>query len=206
MRNAGNKKLLAVLLALALLACSVMALGSTLASQTEVDKKNTTEKSLLDSEGEYKVTVAYGDNYEHVLSNASPIFSAGDLWCPGYTKIVDLKITNNEEFPVEVMLNMVVGESDLNEVMYYALLGDVQPTSWGSISDDAKKLLSEGEKTIVKAENLQKGQSCDCKLAVHMSEAATNKYQNKTLDVNFELIVNANYKPGVTELTEANFN
>jgi len=204
MRNAGNKKLRLVLLALALLSLSMVALGGTLANGTEVDMANTTQQELTNTDKEYNISISCRDtaNSAVTLASDTPIFTDDVLWCPGYTKLVYLDITNNEAFPANCTLTMKVGESKLNNVMVYAT-GSGNPTSWNDIltSWNPQKLTA-GSHAVFSNVNFQKNAKKTFALAVHMNESATNEYQNQTLDISFELTVNANFKPGETNLTD----
>lgn len=205
MRNAGNKKLRLVLLALALLSLSVVALGGTFANQVIYDelKGDFSENSTLD----YKVDVKYYDSAKQSYTEdllTSSVFDS-TLWCPGYTKIVYLKITNNEAFPVDCTLNMTVNETGFDDTLRYAIINEnlkaedaEHPKNWKDFAVDNSFLLSKTTHTLIDKKTFGNNDSQYYALAIHMDENATNQYQNQKLDMTFNFSVNANYKTGET--------
>ena len=206
MMNAGNGKPLLPLLILAIILCGAMALGGTMASINYVDKNLEPRETLSPNDNRYRVSLHYYDN--GVFSKSlldEPVFTNNVPWCPGYTEIVYLNVTNNEAFPVECTLNMDVGQSALNSVMEYSLLGSIhpasdgRPTSWGHIENSTEKWtvkkLNKGLHEIFKDLTLQPGQTEYYALAVHMDENATNSHQGKAMSIDFKFSVNANYMP-----------
>lgn len=212
MTNAGNKKLLVVLLALALFACSVMALGGTFA--TQVDKEGTT--LIEDTNGptvlNYKVALTYSDSPEGTSNNLLSVKPyANTLWCPGYTKIIYVEVVNNEAFPVECTLNFDVTANGFDDKMTYAVLAPdsngelTQYSNWDSFytaagtKSDLKELR---EYPIFTDLPLTSEASTTYAVAIHMSEDASNQYQNKQLAITVDFRVDANYATGTTVLTD----
>lgn len=215
MTNAGNKKLLAVLLALTLLACSVMALGSTFATQVKYEGK---EESLAGNGAlDYKVDLQFyapdGETQYQNFLTTSPL--NGTVWCPGYTKIVYLKVTNNENFPVDCELGLTVDKNGFGETLKYAVIYGLKPNAEESPSD-WKAFYNEAHVngTLKVQDNLTDrdyshivfdrvalatgdAASHYFALAIHMDENATNQYQNAELELTFNFRVNADYETGV---------
>lgn len=210
MTNAGNKKLLVVLLALALFACSVMALGSTFATQVkyEGEEVSLAGNGMLD----YKVDIQfYTPEGNKDFLKVSPL--NGTVWCPGYTKIVYLKVTNNEAFPVDCELGMTVDQSGFGETLKYAVIyglkpnAEDHPSDWNAFYDNANvkgtlkvqdKLDSKDYSHTVFDRAVFASSETNSQyfaLAIHMDENATNQYQNAELDLTFHFRVNADNKP-----------
>lgn len=206
MKNAGNKRPLLILLALAILLFGGMALGSTFASR--VNKEGPEEK-LSASDADYKVFVKYhdgknynGGRYSNLLSSQTPVFTQDIIWCPGYTRIVYLEISNEEAFPVECTLKMTAEDGILNEVLDYTLLGALKPNtenhprSWKEVTTSKQPLTTEPI-TIIDAVTLADSTPQYYAVAIHMDETAGNQYRDQKLNIDFQLIINADYKPGV---------
>lgn len=202
MRNAGNKKLLALLVTLALLAMGLFAMGSTFAGQ--VNRNDTPEQKLSDTQ-DFRITVDYyaDGSYSKPLLVGSPVFTRDVLWCPNKTEIVYLKIASNEAFPVESTLSMEVGNSSLNDVMEYVILPGLTPTSdklpqsWQDLKDAAVDLTA-GSQPIFTNLALNDDTPVFYAVALHMNENASSDYQNKALNLTFKLRTDANYEPGAT--------
>ena len=208
MRNAGNKKLLAVLLALTLLACSVMALGSTLASQ--VDQTKGTGESV---DGSYDVSVTYCDTgveYSKIFLTETA-FTKNVPWCPGYTKVIYLKVENNESFPMECTLDFEVVQNGFDNMMTYAVIAlnsdpmvsdALRPSSWTNFLTAAsgeKSLQTSNPHYIFNEVSFLASDTRYYAIAFHMSENTTNAYQNKQLEMKFNFRVDSLYKPDGTQ-------
>lgn len=215
MKNAGNKRPILILLALAILLFGGMALGSTFASQ--VDKESTPQKFLPAESDDYKVFVKYhdgknydGGRYSNVLGPETPVFTRDIIWCPGYTKIVYLELSSEEAFPVECTLTMTAEDGLLNDVLDYTLLGALKPNdvnhprSWKEVATPKLPLTTEPI-TIIDAVTLDGSAPQYYAIAIHMDETAGNQYRDQTLNINFQLVINANYKPGETPVSSAQF-
>ena len=198
MKNAGNKRPILILLALAIILFSGMALGSTFASQV-----NKTDRQLETPDGKYNVVVKYhdGTGYNKSLDNKTPVLTKDIIWCPGYTKIVYFQLANKEAFPVECTLTMTAKESDLNQALTYAVLGNLQPNSanhpksWKEVTAEKSQLKARESVAIIKEATLVGDGKQYCAIAIHMDENAGNQYLNKSVDIDFQLVINANYKP-----------
>lgn len=210
MKNAGNKRPILILLALAIILFSGMALGSTFASQVN---KTDGQDQLDATDGKYNVVVKYhdGTGYTKSLDDKTPVLTKDILWCPGYTKIVYFQLTNEEAFPVECTLTMTAKESDLNQALTYAVLGNLQPDSanhpksWKEVTAEKSQLESGKQVAIIKEATLVDDTSQYCAIAIHMDENAGNQYLNKSVDIDFQLVINANYKPSETPASSAQF-
>lgn len=202
MRNAGNKKLLALLVTLALLAMGLFAMGSTFAGQ--VDRSDGDKEKLTDTQ-DFSITVDYYANgsYSKPLLVGSPVFTENVLWCPNKTEIVYLKIASGEDFPVESTLSMEVGSNGLNDVMEYVILPGLTPTSanlpksWADLKDNAVKLTA-GSQPIFTNLAMNDNTPVYYAVALHMNENASSDYQNKALNLTFKLRTDANYTHGET--------
>lgn len=206
--NAGHKRLKLLLLTLAILACSVVALGGTLASNDSINTMDY-KVSLLcynPATNQYDLPV-YGENAYHP-------YTADVLWCPGYTKIVYLKIVNEEEFPVESELDIIFESNGFGKMLSYAVIYGLQPNTqnhpenWAEFKDRAnisgvleKNALLAPNRSSYKVAKLaqldpdEKGARYYA-LAIHMDEKTPNEYQGQSMDLNFYLRVNAKYETG----------
>ena len=214
MMNAGNRKPLLPLLILAIILCGAMALGSTFA--TGVNKSGSRDDLYLaNNQLDYSVTLAYnkgtGNYYESLLSS-SPF--ADVVWCPGYTDIVYLKLTNQEKFPVTCELDIVVDESSFGDQMSYAVIYGLQPgmenhpSNWADFRSKANIVDTLIKKSPQKASTYKitkevlvaPGDSSSryYALAIHMDEKASNTYQGQSMKLSFNLRVNADFEHGAT--------
>ena len=208
MMNAGNKRLILLLLALSMLVCGVMALGSTFA--TQVNKSDGLDKQYIannDNNLNYKINLTYHtieDETPKPFLTSAPFTSAP--WCPGYTKVVYLTIKNNEAFPVECILTIDDGDSELGKVMSYAVISSPASSysSWGTFKTDAGSNaghLSDNNPTVFNypaTSPLAAGQTATYALAIHMDEEANNTYQELKMNMKFNLVLNADYPTGTT--------
>ena len=206
MRNAGNKRLVLLLLTLAMLACGVMALGGTFAAQ--VNKSDGLNEQYIannDNNLNYNIALTY-----HTLDNDTeqPFLTSAPFshtpWCPGYTKLIYLTIKNNEAFPVECILTIDDGNSKLGEVMSYAVVHNpaTSYSSWSAFKTSEGCIvghLSDANPTVFNYpanSPLAAGQTATYALAIHMDEDASNDYQKLTMDMKFKLVLNADYSTG----------
>lgn len=193
MRNAGNRKLRLVLLALALLSLSMVALGGTFAST--VNKEGTEEQSSTD----YRVIVTCRDSKGQSVNlfSGSPVLTEQTFWCPGRTEILYLDVTNNESFPVECILNLTVDDNEFGQMMEYAVInGNEYPNNWSDFEKKSQKSSVLNTNTTYEIFNFPAsapltGGPHHFALAIHMSENATNEYQEKTMQLTFDLRINA---------------
>ena len=215
MMNAGNRKPLLPLLILAIILCGAMALGSTFA--TGVNKSDSLDdRYLANTQLDYDVSLAYYDKaqkgYSKSLLSSSPFTDV--VWCPGYTDIVYLKLTNEEAFPVTCELDIVVDESGLDDKMSYAVIYGLQPemenqpSNWAAFSAKANIVDTLIKKSPQKASTYKitkevlvaPGDSGSryYALAIHMDEKASNTYQGQSMKLSFNLRVNADFEHGAT--------
>ena len=200
MMNAGHKRLKLLLLTLAILACGVMVLGGTFATQVTL----TGDKTTLPPETRFDVTVLYhdGTNYKLSMLDDAAVFTQNVPWCPGYTKLVYFAVQNHEAFPVQCMMKLNAGTSNLSDVLEYAVLTDVtpnsdnRPTKWADITTE--KQLQKGLNPVFDSLVLGSKNVKYYALAVHMKENAGNQYQKQSMSLEFQFTVNANYAPGET--------
>ena len=205
MMNAGNKRLILLLLALSMLVCGVMALGSTFA--TQVNKSDGLDKQYIannDNNLNYKINLTYHtieDETPKPFLTSAPFTSAP--WCPGYTKVVYLTIKNNEAFPVECILTIDDGDSELGKVMSYAVIDtpDASYNNWDDFKKDVDRAghLADENPTVFNypaTSPLTAGQTATYALAIHMDEEANNTHQNQTMNMTFKLKINADYSTG----------
>lgn len=207
MMNAGNKRLILLLLALSMLVCGVI--GGTLALNDTPDEMKYDVNVLCynTEEGKYNLPL-WGANAYKPFSDV--------LWCPGYTKIVYLKVINNEAFAVKYSLDLVVESTEFGQTMEYAVIHSdlkapnaTHPTSWTEFAGNNSSVLSKGTypllpaptKTIETTDsttietNLAAGAFEYVALAIHMDEDANNDYKNKQMKLNFKLVVEAETGP-----------
>lgn len=203
MKNAGNKRLMLLLLALAMLICGVM--GSTFA--TQVNKSDGQDNRYVDNNDnglDYQIDLTYHtlDNaIQHSFLTATPFASAP--WCPGYTKVVYLSIKNNEDFPVECTLTINADNKKLGQVMAYAVIKNpaASYSNWGAFKEASlsKGYLADENPTVFNipaTAPLTAGGAEEYALAIHMDETASNTYQDETMNMTFKLEINADYASG----------
>ena len=200
MMNAGNKRLILLLLALSMLVCGVI--GGTLALNDSNDTMDYNVKLLCYNPDtkEYDLPL-YGE------SAYSP-FATDVVWCPGYTEIVYLKLTNGEAFPVDCELDIVVKENGFGKTLSYAVIYGMQPTTKGHPTNwvdfkakaNISKTLENSSYTVTSKVELDPGDRSSryYALAIHMDENATNEYKNVSMEMNFLLNVTAEKEPGST--------
>lgn len=157
--------------------------------------------------------------------NNRKAFQEGMFWSPNRTEIVYLQLTNNEAFPVECMPRLDVGLNQFDNMLSYAVIDKLkstdasQPSSWKAFSDKAALENNNGVSDVLPSNTdpdtripcnlcqtnilLGPGESYFLALAIHMDKDASSKYRNKTLEFEFAVQVNANYKPGVTDPANA---
>lgn len=202
-----NRRMLVLLLALVLLAGGITALGSTFATRV---KDSEGEGVPLGDGKDFYVTVNYhdGSGYNTELMN-KPTFVEDALWCPGKTEIVYLAVTNYENFPVKCTLSMNVSKNEFDDMLKYAVIDENlkadntnHPANWAAFEKDAEGSHILKKSTDTETNNVFEGVTLNIEetryfaLAIHMDESATSIYQNKLLDMTFNLRVNAEYEPG----------
>lgn len=207
MANPKKINLRVLLVALALLACGTMALGGTFATRLDLDGGAAT--TLPTNSPHYEVDVKYHANgsYSTSLLSNGAIFTKDVPWCPGYTKIVYLEVTNNEAFPVECSLNMNVKTTGFGNNLKYAVIprnlkaADVDhPDNWAEFEKMANgsTVLKQGDNYIfenIYLSFLDGEKTKYFALAIHMDKTTSNHYQGKKLKMNFEFRVNTNWEP-----------
>ncbi|MBE5813682.1 MAG: hypothetical protein E7320_00560 [Clostridiales bacterium] len=201
MTKSVNKRLLILLAAFVLVLGGMWALRGTFASQVNY---NGPEEKLIGSR--YAVELQYwnGSDYVSLLGdNAQQPFTDGSAMCPGRSEIAYLRVTNNEKFPIDTILSLDVTASGFDSTISYAVLeGDWvnnpnQPASWSEFATKANgsKVLSVAKHELLKLEPLAAGETRWLAVCIHMDESATSAYQNKRMEMKFDLRMNANYKP-----------
>lgn len=202
MTNAGNKKLLALLVTLVLLAAGLIAMGSTFATQVDLDGKD----GVSTDSGFNVIVNAYENGqYSKTLQADAAFFTSDASWCPGYTQILYFSVTNNEAFPVKTAMNMNVTKSGFDNMLSYAVVPQdlkaedaAHPDNWA----DFVKMAGESEElklnsnTVFSNIDMAPGETRYYALGIHMSEQASSHYQNKMMDMNFSFRVDANSTPG----------
>ena len=210
MANPTKINLRVLLMALVLLVCGTMALGGTFATSLNLAG---TETTLPPNSPSYNIDVKYHANgsYSTSLLSNGAIFTKDVPWCPGYTKIVYLEVTNNEAFPVKCSLNMNVKTTGFGNSLKYAVIplnlkaADVDhPDNWedfenqanGStvLKQDYNYIFNDLYLSFPTTENANDNTK-HFALAIHMDEETPNHYQGKKLEMNFEFRVNTNWTP-----------
>lgn len=202
MTKSVNKRLLILLAAFVLVLGGMWALRGTFASMVNY---NDAEQKL---EGErYNMALQYWNGSEYVSllgDNAQQPFTDGSAMCPGRSEIAYLRLTNNEEFPIDTTLSLDVTASGFDNTISYAVLeGDwvnnqERPASWSDFAARANgsKVLSVDKHELQKLEPLPARETRWLAVCIHMDESATSAYQNQRMEMKFDLRMNANYKPG----------
>lgn len=213
MKNAGNKRLMLLLLAMAMLVCGVM--GSTFATQfvPSGDKNPQYDgDTALDYNVEVKYCNAVDEGYAYTFSADKKIFSENVLWCPGKTEIIYFQVKNEESQVVECIMDLFVTKNEFEDVMQYAVVvGDLvtgqiaHPQNWDKFVEMSANKKSvplqvcsandDSIKNPVVKVALEPGAIYSYALAIHMSENASNWYQEKELQMNIRFRVNANTVP-----------
>lgn len=171
----------------------------------------------------YNVAFEYLNGSLYVPMQSSAALTDDMLWCPGKTEIVYLKLTNNELFPVGCSLKLNVTTNDFDDMFTYAVIEEDlksasdHPGNWTGFCRAASKTgtLRVGEHNLRNGDPekhedtilLPKGSSHCMAVAIHMSEQATSAYSSskndeKTMNFEFVLQVNANFEPGETPKPE----
>lgn len=208
MMNAGNRKPLLPLLILAIILCGAMALGSTFASGVLRNENNATgiEKEIANGQYvlEYDVDILCSDG--NSLLTSKPFENT--IWCPGYTEVVSGTIVNNEMFPIECTLNLLVSENQFAPVMEYASLNPsttvlTQHSNWDSFrgASSNKNTLQEGSYPLFTRVLVLPDNPVKYAFAIHMDTNASNHNQGKSMKLDFEFVVEANYKHGADPKT-----
>lgn len=203
MTKSVNKRLLILLAAFVLVLGGMWALRGTFASMVNYEGG---EEKLAGKQ--YNVALQYWNGSEYVSllgDNAQQPFTDGSAMCPGRSEIAYLQLTNNEKFPIDTILSLDVASSGFDSTISYAVLeGDwvnnqEHPASWSEFSDRANgsKVLSVAKHELQKLEPLPAGETRWLAVCIHMDENATSAYQNKRMEMKFDLRMNANYEPGV---------
>jgi len=194
---------------LAILLGSVL-IGSTFASG--VDYENTHRQPPLGENENYKVALEYHDGSSGYVSMQSAAALTKDtLWCPGRTEVLYIRLTNTEEFPTSCTLTLNVKDSGFGDTLTYAVIeGDLleksaeyRPKSWSDFLSKARggkdEVLSVGAHTLLERAALDpKAGTRHLAIAIHMDENARSDYASQTMNLDFVLHVDANYKPGET--------
>ena len=207
MMNAGNKRPLLLVLTLVILLCGAMALGNTFA--TQVNKSDSYDGQYVangDNTLNYNISLTYhtmdNNTTELPFLTSAPFASA--TWCPGYTKVVYLTVKNNEAFPVECILTIDDGNSELGKVMSYAVIKNPASSysDWGTFKTAEGCVvghLSDENPTVFDypaALPLTAGNTQTYALAIHMDEEANNTHQKLKMEMSFNLTINADYSSG----------
>jgi len=210
----GRKKSVFILTALVVLAIGIMILGNTFATGLKL------EGAALEGISDFKVSFQYFDQEQggylpvrlitaaqDTAQQDNPI-TKGMFWCPGRTEIIYLQVQNNEAFPVRATVSVNVTGSGFGKTLTYAVIEGEKhkdhPTTWESYLEEAR---ASGKTGILEAGSgqgkaytlLQKGMGIGEKptiiaLAIHMAEDASNMYQNNTMNLEFSLRIDADYK------------
>ncbi len=202
MSKTVSKKLVLLMVALAILCVGFIALSGTFATQVAYTGEKT---ELTDSDFNVGLMYLSGNGYANLLGDGSQAFPDSSLWCPGRSEIIYLKVINNEAFPVDCTLTLNVTSTGFDDVLSYAVFpaqlipGDEQhPTSWTDFVSrtSGSSVLSKAAHTLLPTTLLAPGDVTYLALCIHMDENASSAYQNKTLNMNFALRTNADYQPG----------
>lgn len=207
MTNAGNKKLLALLVTLVLLAAGLIAMGSTFATQLVLDDKGA---QALDKNLNFDVSVnCYdGNGYNAPMLTDAAVFTSDTYWCPGQTQIVYFAVENNENFIVKTTMDMVVSANGFDDMLRYAVIrkdlkaATDQPANWTEFVTLAGSSapLAIATNPVFSEIDIAPNTTEYFALAIHMQEEASSHYQNKELQMKFQFRVDANEK-GTFELT-----
>ena len=204
------------------MAMGVMLVGNTFANQVDY---TSTETSLDSVDGykdkNYSVALDYtrtrnGEYNNSMLNGGVAAFNQSTLWCPGRTEIVYLKLTNTERFATSCSLSLDVGASGFDNTLTYAVIDNLEsnstshPTNWLNFETIAANAQRDTEEVktgtltgntaypLLYRELLATNETHYLALAIHMDEGADSTYQGKTMNLEFTLTVDADYKPGET--------
>ena len=134
---------------------------------------------------------AYG-NETNIAGDGNNIFGT-ELWEPGQTRIVFLKVGSQSEIDAKYTLNLIVHSGDLDgAIEYCAFAGgpvDVIGDTWESISDSKDvRLLLHGQNPLLGSTHVEisPGEEHYYTLFIHMREDASN-FQDKTTRMDIHL-------------------
>lgn len=203
MTKSVNKRLLILLAAFVLVLGGMWALRGTFASMVNYSGN---KEELTGNR--YAVELQYWNSSDYVSllgDNAQQPFTDGSAMCPGRSEIAYLQLTNNEKFPIDTILSLDVASSGFDSTISYAVLeGDWvnnpdHPASWSKFAAQANgsKVLSVAKHELLKLKPLAAGETRCLAVCIHMDESATSAYQNKRMEMKFDLRMNADYEPGV---------
>ena len=212
MAKSNHIKISVLVLALMLVCAGVILLGNTFANGVDYTK---TPQTAVEADKNYNINLnSYNKQgltaniIQNGVENASANFTEGMFWCPGRTEIIYLELKNNEAFPTSNTLSLNISDSTLKNVLSYAVnLGmkatDDLPDNWKAFLDKATTSgdFANGPYTLANQLHLAKDESVYIAVAIHMDENAGNAYQNQTMNLQFTLQTDANFTPGVTDLT-----
>ena len=215
-----SKRIAPLLVALLLLSAGLTLVGGTFATQMSQNVDYSTQLTDLSADQtlNYNVDLLYYNAavngptgaYTSMLRPNTPVFSSSDLWCPGRTEIVYLKLINAEAFTVDCTLALNVTESGFDDVLSYAVIEEdllsgttKHPTNWTDFIAAAQPE-NKGTLAVTPADQplklhedskltLAAGETKYLALGIHMSEGATSDYVGKVLEMSFGLRVDANF-------------
>ena len=126
------------------------------------------------------------DEYVDISDRDGNVFGS-ELWEPGQTRIVFLKIENNSNIPIKYLLEMNVAINGLDGALEYCAFESKAFDTSGYDWEAVKKMssvadsMTDGSNTISGDRHiyLEKGGVAYYALAVHMLESGSNAYQNQ---------------------------
>lgn len=203
------------------MAMGVMLVGNTFANRVEYGDNGS---DPLATNEDYHVYLKYSknknaDSDEYIMmDDTHHAFDASTLWCPGRTEIVYLEVVNNEVFPVDFSLSLnrtdEAGKQNFGNTLTYAVIDNYpdyakesgHPTKWTEFRNAAGTLtgtLTGNHELLIREPLATYGAKHHLALAIHMDENADSDYMDAVMNLSFNLTVEANYKPGVTDLNNA---
>lgn len=207
----GYRKMKLFSLMVALVVVGLAVVGGTWATQERV--MYSTPQETLPPEKEFAVVLKYYNKGEEEYkvpdgTKDNNVFSEC-IWCPGRTELVTLKIENNEQFAVDIDLQMLIdNESGLGNVLTAAWIVENTESysSWYDFRDAASSNVSRLNVSPIKVLDgsgrneyaIPANGKIEVELAVHMDESATSEYANLSIKIDFKMQVNADYEPGTT--------
>ena len=186
-----NNKLNIFFIAVKVLLCFALLIGSTYALFTDSDEKNVfvtaanlkMELSVVDVDG----------NVRDISGGNKNIFGKDD-WEPGQTRVVFFKVKSLSDIDAKYTLNLVVSEDLLDGAIEYCAFEerpvDVNGMTWESLTKSrAVKYLVSGQNPVSGGTyvEISPGEEHYYTLFVHMRDNVSSSYQNKLIDVKVHL-------------------
>ena len=178
-------------IAVKILLCFALLIGSTYALFTDNDEKNVfVTAASLEME---LYTLDINGNMKDISGKSDNIFGDDD-WEPGQTRVVFFKVRSVSDIDAKYTLNLVLSDNVLDGAFEYCAFeggpADYKGMKWESIaaSNEVHDLVA-GQNPVSSTSYSQISPNGEhyYTLFIHMSKQATSSYQNKQIDIKVHL-------------------